>query len=134
MPALTFLFVLFFTELFNDYNFALKVFALLTLLSFIKNHVGTGPLGLALMIGMGWFIFFDAWAFFGGVFVLYTLMTMGISGVFIDFFFVGQQHIAPPMPHSGGGGGGFEAPKGTQADITERNRHHAGHRPMHGGG
>ena len=112
--------VLFFTELFNDYNLALKIFALLSIIAFVKNHVGTGPLGLAIMIGISWFILFDAWSFFGGVYVLYTLLTMGISGILIDFFFVGQQHITPQ---------GFEAPKGTQADVAARNqeRQHAMH-------
>ncbi|MDO8427659.1 MAG: hypothetical protein Q7S92_00420 [Candidatus Diapherotrites archaeon] len=113
MFEFSFLTALFFTEIFQDYNLALKIFALLSIISFVKNHVGTGPLGLAIMIGISWFILFDAWSFFGGVYVLYTLLTMGVSGILIDFFFVGQQHITPH---------GMEAPKGTQADVAERNR------------
>lgn len=85
------LFLLFsFSELFSDLNLALKIFALLTVISFVYSHLGKSPLSYALIGGISWFVLFDYWKFFGGVFLLYTLLTLGISGILIDFFFVSQ--------------------------------------------
>lgn len=77
-----------FGELFADMMLALKIFALLAVVSFVYSHLGKGPLAYALIGGVSWFVLFDYWKFFGGVFVLYTLLTLGISGILIDFFFV----------------------------------------------
>ncbi len=88
-------------ELFADLNLALKLFALLSIVSFVWSHLGKSPLSVALIAGIGWFVLFDYWKFFGGVFVLYTLLTLGISGILIDFFFVsqmgGEQAEAQPI-------------------------------------
>ncbi len=89
------LFPLFFGELFADLNLALKIFALLTIVSFVWAHLGKSPLSVALIVGFGWFVLFDYWKFFGGIFVLYTLLTLGISGILIDFFFVSQMGGEP---------------------------------------
>ncbi len=74
--------------LFEDFNIVIKIFVLLTIISFLKNHLGTGALSVALMLGFSWFVFFEAWAFFGGIYILYMLLAMGVSGIIIDFFFV----------------------------------------------
>ena len=37
---------------------------------------------------MSWFIIFDYFVLFGGIYVLYILMAFGFTGVIIDFFFV----------------------------------------------
>ncbi len=105
-----------FGELFADFNFVLKIFVLLSIISFIKNHLGTGPLAIILILGIGYFVFFEAWVFFGGIYVLYMLLALGVSGILIDFFFV-----------SGGPAGGKPEEAGQQlspvssgADIARR--------------
>ncbi|MCX6802903.1 MAG: hypothetical protein NT067_07420 [Candidatus Diapherotrites archaeon] len=98
--------VLFIGEMFNDLNLALKIFALLTVVSFVFTHLGKSPLSYALIGGICWFVLFDYWKFFGGIFILYTLLTLGISGVLVDFFFVSNM----------GGGGKSEHP---EMDATE---------------
>ncbi len=84
----------------------------MTLVSWVKNHLGTGPLSWILVAGMGYFILFDGWKIFGPIYVLYMLLMFGVSSVVIDFFFVG------------GGGGpekeGLESPVSSGADIMKR--------------
>jgi len=104
--------VLFIGELFSDLNLALKIFALLAVVSFVMSHLGKAPLAYALIGGISWFVLFDYWKFFGGVFVLYTLMTLGVTGVLVDFFFVSQM--------SGEGGGA--SPVDSAQDLVQRNK------------
>jgi len=100
------------TELYSDMMLALKIFALLTVVSFVYMHLGKGPLSYALIGGISWFVLFDYWKFFGGVFLLYSLLTLGISGILIDFFFV-----------TGMGGGGEEpSPVDSSMDLMMRQK------------
>ena len=91
--------VLFFTEWYLDMQLALKIFVLITMVSFVKNHLGTAPISLAVMAVMVWFVMFDMWAFFGGIYVLYTLLILGFSSIIIDTLFVsgmvGHGQITP---------------------------------------
>ena len=108
-PLFTLLFIF---ELFGDLNFIIKIFVLLTLISWVNNHIGKGPLSLILIGGIGYFVLFDGWKLFGPIYVLYMLLMFGVSGVIIDFFFVG------------GGGGpekeGMESPVSSGVDIQKR--------------
>lgn len=97
-----------FTEFFADMNLVIKIFVLMTIVSFVKNHLGTGPLGIVVILGMGWFILFDGWKIFGTIYVLYMILVFGVSGVLIDFFFVSQM----------GGGGAVQAGPGSSALST----------------
>ncbi|MEM0359719.1 MAG: hypothetical protein QXK06_00065 [Candidatus Diapherotrites archaeon] len=87
-----------FSELFSDLNLALKLFALLAIISFVYSHLGKGPVSLALIAGISVFVLFDYWKFFGGIFLLYTLLTLGISGVLVDFFFVSNMSAGQENP------------------------------------
>tara|TARA_Y100000310_G_scaffold272711_1_gene287840 strand:+ start:2371 stop:2733 length:363 start_codon:yes stop_codon:yes gene_type:complete len=106
------MFPLFIFELFDDANLVIKIFVLMTLVSWVKNHVGTGPLSWILVGGMGYFILFDGWKIFGPIYVLYMLLMFGVSGIIIDFFFVGGG--------SGGGQKGMESPVSSGVDIQKR--------------
>jgi hypothetical protein len=44
---------------------------------------------------VSYFVLFDLWWFFGGVFILYLLLTIGVTGIIIDYFFLTQQQGAP---------------------------------------
>ena len=93
----------------GDMILVLKIFILLTILSYIKNHLGTGPLAIIAMVGVSWFVIFDYFWFFGGVYVLYMLLAFGVSAILIDFFFVG-----------GGASGGDSAPISSGSDFAGR--------------
>ncbi len=84
------LFALFsFSEFFGDMTFVLKIFVLMTIISFIVMHLGTGPLAIILILGISYFVLIGAFWFFGSVYVLMMLLMFGVSGILIDFFFVG---------------------------------------------
>jgi hypothetical protein len=116
-------------EFFADFNLVLKIFVLLTIISFVLNHIGKGPLGWGLILGLSVFILFDFWAFFGPVYILYMLLVLGVSGIVIDFFFV-----------SGMGGGGEAQPVDSGKDLMMRQRElqqrqaHMAHRARMGRG
>ena len=42
-------FVLFFDELFSDMTLVLKIFVLLTIISYVTQHLGKGPLALMII-------------------------------------------------------------------------------------
>ena len=75
-------------EFLGDLNLVIKIFAWLTLVSWIRNHVGTGPVSWILIIGLPYFVIFNGWQLFGPIYVLYMLLMFGISGIIIDFFFI----------------------------------------------
>ena len=83
-----FVFLGYFGELQSDLILALKIFVLLTIISFIMQHVGKGPLSIILILGVSWFVLFDYFLFFGGMYVLYVMLTFGVTSIIIDFFFV----------------------------------------------
>ena len=69
-------------EFFSDMVFVLKIFVLLTIISWVIMHLGKGPLSIVLIIGISWFVLFDAFWLFGGTYVLMMLLTLGIAGIF----------------------------------------------------
>lgn len=81
------------SETFLDLDIVLKIFVLMTIISYITQHLGRGPLAVLLILGISWFVLFNYWKFFGGIYVLYVLVTFGAASILIDFFFVtgGQQ-------------------------------------------
>jgi hypothetical protein len=98
---------------FSDMILALKIFVLLTIISWVVMHLGKGPLAIALIVGLSWFILFDAFWFFGGVYVLMTLLMLGFAGIFIDLFFVFPGFAA-------GGGATPEAKMSSQGGVNQR--------------
>src|SRR3989338_3844792 len=75
-------------EFFSDMVMVLKIFVLLTIISWVVMHLGKGPLAIVLIIGISWFVLFDMFWLFGGTYVLMMLLTLGVAGIFIDMFFV----------------------------------------------
>lgn len=105
LPLLFFVF-----EFFGDMIFVLKIFVLLTIISFIMNHLGKGPLAIVIVIGFSYFMLFSPFAwFFEITYILMMLLLMGAAGILIDFFFVG-----------GGSGGGEPSPVSSGADLAKR--------------
>ena len=115
-------------EFFSDMVFVLKIFVLLTIISWVIMHLGKGPLSIVLIIGISWFVLFDAFWLFGGTYVLMMLLTLGVAGIFIDFFFV-----FPGFAAGAGGAGGLapEAKMSSQGGVNQRMQLF---RPKPGGG
>lgn len=114
-------------EMLSDFNFMLKVFVLMAIVSFVKNHIGTGPVSWIVILGFAAFIFGNLWKFFGGIYVIYMLLVFGISGVLIDFFFMRGTGA------SGAEQGGIEQPISSGADVAKRAAANQARRPMRPG-
>ena len=108
------------TETVADLTLALKIFVLLSIISFVWNHLGNTPFSIVIILGVSWFVLFDYWKFFGGVYLLYVLLTMGISGILVDFFFVSQM-----------GGGGEAKPVDSAVDLAVRQQQLQRAKQMH---
>ena len=87
------------SELSGDMIFVLKIFVVMTIIAFVTQHLGKGPLAILVIVVLSWFIVFDYFRFFGGVYVLYMFVTLGFSGILIDFFFVNP---GSGQPNEGG--------------------------------
>ena len=108
------------TEFFTDINFVIKIFVLMTIISFVNNHIENKALKIIVLFVLAFFIIFDYWALFGGIYILYMLLMLGISGVLVDIFFVSGMM------------GGQEPPEVSGKDVKERSHgaHHAAHGAM----
>ena len=96
LMALPFLFI---GEFFSDIGMALKIFVLLAIVSFIKGNLGTGPFAILLMGLASYFVIFDQWKLFGGIYILYIMFFFGVGHMMVDFFFVAQHAPGDDMTH-----------------------------------
>ncbi len=100
---------------FSDVNLILKLFVLIMIVSFVQSHLGRGPLATGLMAMIAFFVLFDAWKIFGGIYILYAIVTLGFSGLLIDFFFV-----TPPLANQREGQQGAPDEGVNSQDVKER--------------
>ncbi len=84
-------FVLFLDGLFEDMTMVLKIFVLLTIVSYVTQHLGKGPIAIIIIVVLSYFIIFDYFIYFGGIYVLYMLVMFGISQLLMDFFILAPQ-------------------------------------------
>jgi len=98
-------FLLLFDELFSDMTLVLKIFVLLTIISYVTQHLGKGPLALMLIAVLSWFIIFDYFMLFGGIYVLFMILVLGGTQILMDIFILAPQAA---MEQSMGGGGEVE--------------------------
>ncbi|MFH0714533.1 MAG: hypothetical protein V1847_02540 [Candidatus Diapherotrites archaeon] len=98
----------------GDWMFIIQIFLLLTIMSFVLNHLGKGPLSVITIGVTAFFVFFIIPALSYAVFIIYILLFAGVSSVLIDFFFI----TAGQQPQKGQGG--FEEPDVDGMDIKER--------------
>ncbi len=108
-------------EFLGDLNFVIKIFVLLTITSWVMNHLGKGPVSWILIAAVAYFVLFDAWTLFGPIYVLYMLLMFGISGIIIDFFFISAGGPPPPPEE------GMESPVSSGIDIQRRMQEQAAH-------
>ena len=114
---------------FEEMYFVIQVFIMISIISFILNHLGKGLLSIILIIVMFYVVFILIPAISIGAFMIYTLLMAGVSTLFVDFFFItagqpGQQHQQ-----------GEERPDVLGTDVKERQKqlqhaHHASHQAI----
>ena len=94
-------FILFFEELFGDMNFVLKIFVLMTIFSYVTQHLGKGPIAIIIVIVISWMIFSN-FAIFGSIYVLYMLVLFGVTQILMDFFILAPQAMMEQNMQKGG--------------------------------
>ncbi len=104
------------TEIWNDFNLILKIFVIMTIYSWVKNHMGNSAVGTIVFAAVTFFVVFDMWKLFGSIYLMWMLLMFGISQIIIDFFFV--------TPH--GQKQELESPVGGGSDVLKR-RQDLGH-------
>jgi hypothetical protein len=112
LPAL-----LFIDELFSDMTLVLKIFVLLTIVSYVTQHLGKGPIALIVIAALSWFIIFDYFYIFGGIYILYMLVMFGATQILMDFFILAPQAA---MEQQMSGGEVENQPNGK--DFSERQK------------
>lgn len=80
--------ILFLDGLVGDLTFILKIFVLMAVFAYVTGHLGKGPLGIFVFALIAWLVIFDYFAIFGGIYILYMLLALGLTGVLIDFMFI----------------------------------------------
>lgn len=108
--VLPILFLDFFLNLASDFTLIMKIFVFMSIINFVKNHVGENLLAILVTIVFSWYALFVAFPLFGTLYLLYILLTLGIAGVIIDYFFVSGSSGAPPEG----------SPVSSGADIASR--------------
>ena len=85
-----------FTELFSDFSFIIKLFLLVTILGFLNQHIENKILKVIVALFMGYIMLIVNWSTFVTMYVIYAVLGMGISSMFVDYFFMsqGSQHEA----------------------------------------
>lgn len=80
-------------EFFGDFVFIIKIFAFIAILGFVNRYIQSKLIKIIMVVFMGYFILIANWAVFGTMFVIYTLLGIGVAGILTDFFFAGQNII-----------------------------------------
>jgi hypothetical protein len=83
--------ILFIEELFSDMTLVLKIFVLLTIISYVTQHLGKGPLALMLIAILSWFIIFDYFMVLGGIYFLFMVLVLGGTQILMDMFILAPQ-------------------------------------------
>jgi len=75
-------------EIWADFNIILKIFVIMTIYSWTRNHFGNSALGWVIFAATTFFVVFELWSIFGGIYLFYMLLLFGVSQIMIDFFFI----------------------------------------------
>ncbi len=97
-------------DIWTDFNLILKIFVIMTIYSWVKNHMGNSTLGWVVFGAVTFFVVFDLWKLFGSIYIMWMLLMFGVSQIIIDFFF-----IMPMKPHQE-----QESPVGSGSDVLKR--------------
>jgi len=104
-------------DLFGDMNLVLKIFVLLTIISYVTQHLGKGPLALMLIAVLSWFIIFDYFMIFGGIYFLFMILVLGGTQILMDMFI-----LAPQAAMEQQMGGGETQNQPNSADFNDRQK------------
>ncbi len=72
----------------QDFDFILQIFLILAIIAFIRRRVTHNTLALVLISLTVIVMIFLFWPVFRVGYVFYILLSVGVAGIFVDFFFI----------------------------------------------
>jgi hypothetical protein len=81
----------------KDMDFVLKIFFFLFIISFVRKRITHNTFALILISLATVVLVVFYWPIFGTMFFVYTLLTIGVTHVLVDFFFVSMDKSAEEM-------------------------------------
>jgi hypothetical protein len=94
---------LLFLSMLSDFDIILKIFFFIFIVGFVRQKITHNVLALIIISIAVIFLVFVYWAEFRWVYILYVLITMGISSIVVDFFFVSMGGEGPKKMLEEGG-------------------------------
>ncbi|HIH21846.1 MAG: hypothetical protein J4478_02335 [Candidatus Diapherotrites archaeon] len=110
----------------SDFQFVIQIFIMVSIMSFVLNHLGKGLLSMVVILVVFYVVFFIIPGLSEIVFILYSLLMIGFSTLLVDFFFITAS--APQQQQAQEG----EKPDLTGNELREKTAamekaRHAGH-------
>jgi len=78
-------------------DFVLKIFFFLFIISFVRKRITHNTFALILISLSTVILIFFYWPIFGTMFFIYILLTIGVTHVLVDFFFVSMDKSPEEM-------------------------------------
>jgi|GEM_PF-2720847 len=92
-----------FGEMFSDFGFIIKLFLLVAIVGFLNQHIENKILKVVVVLFMAYIMLIVNWGTFGALYVVYAVLGLGISSIFVDYFFMtgmGGDHAQQVMEGS----------------------------------
>ncbi|NCP72237.1 hypothetical protein GW835_02485 [archaeon] len=86
-----------FLNFLNDFDLILQLFLILTIIAFIRRRVTHNTLALFLISVTVIAMIFLFWPVFKIGYIFYILLSVGVAGIFVDFFFISAGGSAEEM-------------------------------------
>lgn len=86
-----------FLGFFQDFDFILQIFLILAIIAFIRRRVTHNTLALVLISLTVIGVIFLFWPIFRVGYLFYILLSVGVAGIFVDFFFISAGGSAEEM-------------------------------------
>lgn len=81
----------------QDFDFILQLFLILTIIAFIRRRVTHNTFALVLISVTVIVMIFLFWPIFKVGYIFYILLSVGVAGIFVDFFFISAGGSAEEM-------------------------------------
>lgn len=105
----------------KDIDFVLKIFFFLFIISFVRRRITHNTFALILISLATVVLIIFYWPIFGTMFFVYTLLTIGVTHVLVDFFFVSMDKSAEEMVGGNQKSSGDDAHSGKEVMEKQQN-------------
>jgi hypothetical protein len=105
----------------KDIDFVLKIFFFLFIISFVRRRITHNVFSLILISLATIVLIVFYWPIFGTMFFVYTLLTIGVTHVLVDFFFVSMDKSAEEMVGGNQPQGGDDLHSGKEIMEKQQN-------------